>query len=116
MSGVELTAATALDTAYEQAKHLFLQRNYTYCAYLQVHMLRDEDDDVLLVANFALGPSRDWRTIETRIDSRRLRDPERVTAEFELAFHRLDDAIGAARIARLFGPLPVARRMAVGRV
>lgn len=115
MSGVALTAATALEVAYEQAKHLFLQRNYAHCAYLQVNMLRDSDDDVVLVANFALGPARDWRTIETRIDQRQLRDPEQVPAQFERAFGRLDDAISAARIARLFGPLPVARRMAIGR-
>lgn len=93
-------AADALDDLIEHEKFAFVSRNLERCCYLKVSREVDEvDGALLLTVSFTLDGTRRWHSAEAIIEPSRAQ-PQDVTN----AFQRLEDGIGAAHIARLFGP------------
>jgi hypothetical protein len=122
---VMLTAATLpalpgpsgeITAAFARQKSLFLTRNAERCAYLLVQLQPDLVKKRLgIVASFAFSETRQWHQVDTQLPIGSLAIEAGPEPRFAEAFARLDDGIGAARIARLFSPLTAAQRMAAGR-
>lgn len=92
--------ANALDELIDKEKFAFVARNLERCGYLKVIRETDETDGALLLTvSFTLDGTRRWHSADAVIDPRRAQAVDVVNA-----FQRLEDGIGAARIARLFGP------------
>lgn len=93
-------AADALDDLIDKEKFAFVSRNLERCGYLKVIREDDATDGaVVLTVSFTLDGTRRWHSAEAVIDPRRAQ-----AVDVANAFQRLEDGIGAARIARLFGP------------
>lgn len=109
--------AGEITAAFEREKHSFLTRNAEQCPYLLVQLQPDlERKRLTLIASFALSLDRDWHQVETHVLISALEAEAGPEPRFAEAFARLDDGIGAARIARLFSPRTTAQRMAAGRL
>lgn len=105
-----------MTAAFERQKREFLTRNAARCPYLLVQLQPDLPQRRLtLIASFALSPDRAWQQVETQIPIAGLQAESGPEPRFAEAFGRLDDGIGAARIARLFAPLTEEQRVAAGR-
>jgi hypothetical protein len=105
-----------ITAAFERQKHGFLARNAGQCPYLLVQLQPDLPGRRLtLIASFAFSADRAWQQVETHIPIASLQAEIGPEPRFVEAFARLDDGIGAARIARLFSPLTEAQRIAAGR-
>lgn len=105
-----------ITAAFERQKHGFLTRNATQCPYLLVQLQPDLPGKRLtLIASFAFSAEREWQQVETHIPILGLQAEVGPEPRFVEAFARLDDGIGAARIARLFSPLTEEQRIAAGR-
>lgn len=102
--------------AFERQKHGFLARNAAQCPYLLVQLQPDLPARRLtLIASFSFSSEREWQQVETHISIAGLKAEIGPEPRFVEAFARLDDGIGAARIARLFSPLSLEQRIAAGR-
>lgn len=105
-----------ITAAFERQKHGFLTRNAAQCPYLLVQLQPDLPGRRLtLIASFAFSAEREWQQVETHIPIAGLQAEVGPEPRFVEAFARLDDGIGAARIARLFSPLTEEQRIAAGR-
>lgn len=105
-----------ITAAFERQKHAFLARNAAQCPYLLVQLQPDLPDRRLtVIASFTFSLARNWQQVETHIPLASLQAEIGPEPRFVEAFARLDDGIGAARIARLFSPRPEAQRQAAGR-
>ena len=105
-----------ITTAYEREKQRFLARNAGQCPYLLVQLQPDlPAKRITLIASFAFSLDRAWQQVETHMPIASLQAEAGPEPRFADAFARLDDGIGAARIARLFAPLTEAQRIAAGR-
>lgn len=93
----------------ERAKSRFVAANIDRCGYLRVAFKRDgATNDLGIVVNFTLRPSRDWHRAEASIPKSALalgKGFDKKTAE---AFSALAVSVGAVRIAQLFCPVPAA--------
>lgn len=94
--------AELLEALIEEEKFAFVSRNLERCGYLRVIRETDETDGAMvLTVSFTLDGTRKWHSVDAVID------PAQAQAQdVKDAFRRLEDGIGAARIARLFGPVP----------
>ena len=93
-----------------------LARNAAQCPYLLVQLQPDLPARRLtLIASFSFSSEREWQQVETHISLAGLQAEIGPEPRFVEAFARLDDGIGAARIARLFSPLSLEQRIAAGR-
>ena len=102
--------------AYEREKQRFLGRHAEQCPYLLVQLQPDlPGRRITLIASFAFSLDREWQQVETHIPIPALQAESGPGPQFVEAFARLDDGIGAARIARLFSPLTQEQRIAAGR-
>lgn len=105
-----------MTAAFERQKRDFLARNAAQCPYLLVQLQPDLPGRRLtLIASFSFSPDREWQQVETHIPIAGLQAEIGPEPRFVEAFARIDDGIGAARIARLFSPLTEEQRMAAGR-
>jgi len=105
-----------ITAAFERQKHSFLARNAGRCPYLLVQLQPDLPARRLtLIASFSFSSEREWQQVETHISIAGLQAEIGPEPRFVEAFARLDDGIGAARIARLFSPLSLEQRIAAGR-
>jgi hypothetical protein len=108
--------AGEITAAFEREKQRFLTRNAEQCPYLLVQLQPDLPNRRLtLIASYAFSLARQWQQVETQIPLATLQAEAGPEPRFAEAFARLDDGIGAARIARLFAPRTSAQRMATGR-
>jgi hypothetical protein len=108
--------AGEITAAFEREKHDFLTRNAGRCPYLLVQLQPDLGEKRLtLIASFAFSLDRQWQQVETHVPIAALQAEAGPEPRFVEAFARLDDGIGAARIARLFAPRTTAQRVAAGR-
>ncbi len=104
-----------ITVAFERQKHGFLARNAGRCPYLLVQLQPDLPGRRLtLIASYAFSADRAWQQVETHISIAALQAEIGPEPRFVEAFNRLDDGIGAARIARLFSPLTEEQRTAAG--
>ncbi|MDC9826057.1 hypothetical protein PRN20_20160 [Devosia sp. ZB163] len=102
--------------ALEREKALFISRNEDRCSHLLVRFGPDKGDKHLVItAAFAFDEARVWHQVQTEVPADDLRREAGPDHALIAAFGELDDGISTARIARLFAPLNVARRMAAGR-
>ena len=109
-------AISEMTAAFERQKREFLASNAARCPYLLVQLQPDMPRHRLtLIASFAFSPDRAWQQVETQVPIAGLQAESGPKHYFAEAFGRLDDGIGAARIARLFAPLTQEQRLAVGR-
>jgi len=109
--------AGEITAAFEREKHSFLTRHAEQCPYLLVQLQPDIPNRRLtLIASFAFSLARQWQQVETHVPIATLQAEAGPEPRFAEAFARLDDGIGAARIARLFSPRTTAQRMAAGRL
>jgi hypothetical protein len=100
----------------ERERALFVARNADLCSHLLVRMdPGGPGDDLVIRAAFTLDGLRTWHQVEARVPRCELSLESGPDRGVITAFGRLDDGIGAARIARLFAPLTAAQRMATGR-
>lgn len=105
-----------ITAAFERQKRALLARNAARCPYLLVQLQADlAHRRLILVASFAFSPDREWQQVETHIRIADLQAESGADQALGDAFGRLDDGIGAARIARLFAPLTEEQRLASGR-
>jgi len=105
-----------ITAAFERQKRAFLARNAKQCPYLLVQLQPDlRGRRLTLIASFAFSLGRQWQQVETQILIASLEAEIGPEPRFVEAFARLDESIGAARIARLFSPLTEAQRYAAGR-
>lgn len=105
-----------ITATFERQKHSFLARNAGRCPYLLVQLQPDLPTRRLtLIASFSFSTEREWQQVETHISIAGLQAEIGPEPRFVEAFARLDDGIGAARIARLFSPLSPEQRIAAGR-
>lgn len=107
--------ATTADAAIEREKALFIARNAGRCTHLLVRLVPGPADDLVIRAAFTLDQVRTWHQAEATVSRRELSMEAGPDRGLIAAFGQLDEDISAARIARLFAPLTVAQRMAVGR-
>lgn len=108
--------ATTTDAAIEREKALFIARNAGRCNHLLIRLISDgPNDDLIIRAAFTLDQVRTWHQAEAIVSRRELTMEAGPDRGLIAAFGQLDEDISAARIARLFAPLTVAQRMAVGR-
>src|SRR5690606_1339341 len=116
LSAALLDPVGEITAAFERQKHAFLTRHAGRCPYLLVQLQPDlPGRSLTLVASYSLSNDRAWQQVETRIPVAGLSAEIGPEPRFVEAFARLDDGIGAARIARLFSPLTEAQRLATGR-
>ena len=109
--------AGEITAAFESEKSRVLARNAEQGPYLLVQLQPDmEHRRLTLIASFAFSLDRDWHQVETHVPIAALQAEAGPEPRFVEAFVRLDDGIGAARIARLFSPRTTAQRMAAGRI
>ena len=110
------TPAGEITAAFERQKQAFLARHADQCPYLLVQLQPDiSNRRLILVASYAFSLARQWQQVETHIPMADLQAEIGPEPRFVEAFARLDDGIGAARIARLFSPLTEEQRLAAGR-
>jgi len=108
--------AGEITAAFEREKQRFLTRHAARCPYLLVQLQPDLPNRRLtLIASYAFSLARQWQQVETHVPIATLQAEAGPEPRFAEAFARLDDGIGAARIARLFSPLTEAQRLAAGR-
>jgi hypothetical protein len=105
-----------LTAAFERQKHAFLVRHAAECPYLLVQLQPDlPARRLILIVSYSFSADREWQQVETQVPIAGLAAGSRPEALFAEAFARLDDGIGAARIARLFAPRTEAQRLVDGR-
>lgn len=105
-----------LTAAFERQKHAFLVRHAAECPYLLVQLQPDLPARRLtLIVSYSFSADREWQQVETQVPIASLAAGSFPEALFAEAFARLDDGIGAARIARLFAPRTEAQRLVDGR-
>ncbi len=105
----------AITAAFERQKHAFLARHAAECPYLLVQLQPDVPARRLtLIASYSFSTDRAWQQAETQVPIADLQADAGSEVRFAEAFARLDDGIGAARIARLFAPRTEAQRLATG--
>jgi len=98
----------------EHEKMLFMQRNASLCGHVLVRV--EATADLLTVkVSFTLDEVRIWHSAEAEIERDELDRETGPHRAMIAAFGELDEAIGMARLARLFGPASMAHRMAAGR-
>ena len=108
--------ADTTNAAIEREKALFIARNAGRCTHLLVRLVPGGPaDDLVIRAAFTLDQIRTWHQAEATVSRRDLSMEAGPDRGLIAAFGQLDEDISAARIARLFAPLTVAQRMAVGR-
>jgi hypothetical protein len=106
----------AITAAFERQKHAFLARHEAECPYLLVQLQPDlPARQLTLVVSYSFSADREWQQAETQVPIAGLDAGSGPEARFAEAFARLDEGIGAARIARLFAPRTEAQRLAAGR-
>lgn len=109
--------AGEITAAFERQKHRFLARHAGQCPYLLVQLQPDfANRRFTLIASFAFSLARNWQQVETHVPIAGHEAEAGPEPRFAEAFARLDDGIGAARIAKLFAPRSTAHRMAIGRL
>lgn len=113
----EVSSTGEIAAAFEREKRRFLARNAEQCPYLLVQLQPDLPQQRLtLIASYAFSLARQWQQVETQVSIGALQAEAGPEPRFAEAFARLEDGIGAARIARLFSPRSAAQRMAAGRL
>jgi hypothetical protein len=106
-----------ITAAFERTKQAFLTRNAERCPYVLVQVQPDlANQRLTLVASYAFSDARDWQQVEAHIPIAALTAEAGPELRFAEAFVRLDDGIGAARIARLFAPRTTAQDLAIGQL
>lgn len=106
-------AVGEITAAFEREKSRFLARNSERCPYLLVQLQPEvAQRRLMIIASFAFSATRQWHQVETHVPIGALQVEASSEPRFAEAFARLDDGIGAARIARLFSPLSTAERTA----
>jgi hypothetical protein len=106
--------AGAITAAYELEKSRFLARNAERCPYLLIQLQPEiAERRLAIIASYAFSDARDWHQVETHVQLAALQVEAGPEPSLVEAFARLDDGIGAARIARLFAPRSTDERVAV---
>jgi hypothetical protein len=110
------SAIGAITAAFERQKHNFLARHAVECPYLLVQLQPDLPGRRLtVIVSYALSADRAWQQAETHVAIAELQTAPAPEVRFAEAFARLDEAMGAARIARLFAPRSETQRLDAGR-
>ena len=111
-----LKRSEEIKAALEREKSRFLARNLDRCGYLRVQFEADHEDEQLVIAvSFTLDAARHWHRVEAVLQTGGTAGSDEAEPRILEVFNRLDDGIGAARIAQLFRPKSEAQWMAAGR-
>jgi hypothetical protein len=101
-----------IEAALDREKSRFLARNLDRCGYLRVQLEPpDATGRRLVSASFTLDSTRRWFRVEAEMQREAVTDHE-----ISALFARLEDDMGAMRLAQLFSPMTEAQRLASGRL
>lgn len=101
-----------IEAALEREKSRFVARNLDRCGYLRVQLEPSGTGGRRLIsASFTLDSTRRWFRVEAVLEREAVTD-----VEIAGLFARLEDDMGAMRLAQLFAPMTEAQRLATGRL